>query len=155
MLLRQEMRHNVNRIVTLLYQRVQCSTVTRSSCIAFCDRLTDYFDQFALSTLQLHSRYSLVIKNGMNCSTDLLQIETSLKWTHLIISKSLWSDTLMFLAMFQERCTIGTADLTVWSLFHSYRSTASLYWCAVGNICLMSTFPSSKRRLSNIHCIIL
>lgn len=50
---------------------------------------------------------------------------------HLIISKSLWSDTLMFRAMFQERWIMGTMDLTLCNLFHSYRSTASLYWWAV------------------------
>lgn len=50
--------------------------------------------------------------------------------TYLIISNSLWSETLMLRAMFQERCTMGTMDLTLWSLFHSYRSTASLYWWA-------------------------
>jgi len=38
---------------------------------------------------------------------------------HLIISKSRWSDTLMFLAMFQERWIMGTMDLTLCSLFHS------------------------------------
>lgn len=52
---------------------------------------------------------------------------TTQSLTHLIISNSLWSDTLMLRAMFQERCTMGTIDLTLWSLFHSYRSTASLY----------------------------
>lgn len=50
--------------------------------------------------------------------------------SYLIISKSLWSDTLMFLAMFQERWIMGTIDLTLCNLFHSYRSTASLYWWA-------------------------
>lgn len=52
------------------------------------------------------------------------------KYTYLIISKSFGSETLIFRAMFQERWTIGTIDFTLCNLFHSYRSTANLYWQA-------------------------
>lgn len=50
--------------------------------------------------------------------------------TYFIISKSFGSETLIFRAMFHERWTMGTMDFTLCSLFHSYRSTANLYWQA-------------------------
>lgn len=65
--------------------------------------------------------------------------------TYFIISKSFGSETLIFRAMFHERWTIGTMDFTLWSLFHSYRSTANLYWQAT------KKKPESQQKLVKLR----
>lgn len=51
--------------------------------------------------------------------------------TYLMSAKSSGSDTLIFLAKFQDKCNIGTMDLKLCNLFHSYLSIANWYCRAV------------------------
>lgn len=51
--------------------------------------------------------------------------------TYLINSNNFLSDTLIFLAKFHDKWSIGTIDLKFCILFHSYLSIASWYCLAV------------------------
>lgn len=64
------------------------------------------------------------------CEEEKGTVNLQINKTYFIISKSFGSETLIFRAIFHERWTMGTMDFTLCSLFHSYRSTANLYWQA-------------------------
>lgn len=79
-----------------------------------------------------------------------------LKITYLISSNNFGSETLIFLAKFHERWTIGTILLKLCNLFHSYLSMANWYCLAVSGptfqaillhqptACTQCTQPSAK-----------
>lgn len=70
------------------------------------------------------------MNHWFTCEEEKGTVNLQMNKTYFIISKSFGSETLIFRAIFHERWTMGTMDFTLCSLFHSYRSTANLYWQA-------------------------